>query len=96
VMWPTMLTCVPVAFAGEFLVRMRKSPLSHAFLMTGESVFPSRDKTFRADENSDSLTSSLLSATPASSPMGSRTDQIRPSPDDRPLARQFLVQCGAA
>src|SRR3990167_389976 len=90
----------PVARAGLFLVKQLKLPLSQASLITPVRIFPSRRITFKTDASSDSYTRSLLSVIPGSCcfevvflvffenfviSTASRTDQIRPSPLERPL-----------
>ena len=66
VMWPMMDMWALVALAGEFLVRIRRLPESHACLRMGDSVLPSLAFTFNTDANSVSTISNRLSDTPAS------------------------------
>src|SRR5262249_23743395 len=84
--------------AGLFLVSVLRSPPSHAWRSTGESVLPSRPSTRSTAANSGSRASSRLSSTPASGSVllpfeeparaeggeASRTSQVSPSPDDKP------------
>src|SRR5215813_14103371 len=71
--------CASVAFVGEFFTRMFRSPVSHALRITGDSVFPSRLRTFRTDANSLSNTRSRLSMIPGPLPSTKRNDP--PLPD---------------
>ena len=66
VMWPTMEMCAPLALAGEFLVIVRRSPVSHAWRITTERVFPARAIIRSGEANSPSKMNNLLSDTPGS------------------------------
>ena len=63
----------------------------------GESVEISRAEALRTLENAGSMTSSRWSVWPGSPVVGSRTAQIRPSPEDRPVRiRRAVVGSSAA
>ena len=80
---------------GVFLAIVCSVLPSHALRITGERVLPSRASTLRTCANSDSSTSRRLSRPSAgapSPPSGSRTSQIRPSPEDSPEEMQRSVK----
>ena len=53
-------------WAGVLFVITRRSPVSHAWRITADKMFPSRLITFRVRANSGSITSLRLSVTPGS------------------------------
>src|SRR5260221_1104215 len=62
VMWPQMVIWASVAFVGLFLIKVLRLPVSHAARSVSERVLPSLLMTLKTCENSDSATSSRLSA----------------------------------
>jgi len=77
--------CARVARAGAVRVRIASGRPSQALRSVGESVEISRAEALRTLENSGSMISSRWSLMPGSWLVGSRTAQIRPSPEDRPV-----------
>ena len=78
--------CAPLALAGAVRVSSASARPSQAQRSTGDSVEISRVAAFSGEANSGSITSSRLSPVAGSVAVGSRTAQIRPSPEDRPVA----------
>ncbi len=88
VMCPTMPMCAPVARSGLFFAIVCSVLPSQALRITGESVFPSRARTFITCANSDSTTSLRFSPTGSSFSLASATSAISPSPELIPEAMQ--------
>jgi hypothetical protein len=85
VMWPITEMCAWVARAGAVRVRIASGRPSHAERRVGESVEISRLAALRTLANSGSITSNRWSVMPGSWAVGSRTAQISPSPEERPV-----------
>ena len=91
-MCPTIPMCASRARSGLWRTIVWSGLPSHAWRTTGESVLPSRARTFRTWANSGSSTSRRLSSGASWSPssVGSRTWAMRPSPEDRPVDMQLV------
>lgn len=83
--WPISVMCAYVERAGAVRVRIASGRPSQAERSVGERVEISRLAAFSTLANSGSATSSRWSVMPGSWVVGSRTAQISPSPEDRPV-----------